>query len=52
MLDEATVVFDKAVVELRAVIGSEAPEELLKDLLLAADCDVNRALNFYFNTLQ
>ncbi len=49
-LHEDTVTFDKAVAELRAVVGAEAPEEMLKDLLLAADCDVNRALNFYFGT--
>ena len=50
-LHKNTVSFDAALEELRAVVGSGAPDELLKDFLLAADCDVNRALNFYFNTL-
>ena len=43
--------FQAALSELKGVVGEEAPEDLLKDLLLAADCDVNRALNYYFNTV-
>ena len=36
--------------ELRGIVGDDASDELLRDLLLAADCDVNRAANYFFNT--
>ena len=42
--------FNAALVNLRGVVGEEASEDLLRDLLLAADMDVNRAVNYYFNT--
>ena len=42
--------FDTALRELRGVVGDEVSQELLRDLLLAADMDVNRAVNYYFNT--
>ena len=42
--------FDTALRELRGVVGEEASEDLLRDLLLAADMDINRAVNYYFNT--
>ena len=41
---------DEKVSELRAIVGEEATDELLRDLLEAADMDINRAVNFYFNT--
>ena len=45
-----TLAFQAAIDKLRGIVGAEGSDELLKDLLLAADMDVNRALNFYFNT--
>ena len=45
-----TLAFQAALAELRAVVGAEAAEEMLTDLLLAADCNVNRALNYFFGT--
>ena len=45
-----TLAFDTALRELRGVVGDEASEDLLRDLLLAADMDINRAVNYYFNT--
>lgn len=44
---ESVTIFETALVELRGIVP-EASEEVLRDLLLAADCDVNRALNYYF----
>ena len=35
--------------KLRIVVGDEPTDEVLSELLLAADMDVNRAINFYFN---
>ena len=43
--------FNTALVELRVIVGEEASEELLRDLLLAADMDINRAVNYYLNTI-
>jgi hypothetical protein len=34
--------------ELRKIIGEEASNESLRRVLLAADFDLNRALNFFF----
>lgn len=48
--DADTMEFQSKLEQLRAFVGSEASEELLKDFLLAADMDINRAANFYFNT--
>lgn len=45
-----TLAFQAALAELRAVVGEDAEEEALTDLLLAADCNVNRALNYFFGT--
>ena len=42
--------FDAALRELRGVVGDDVSEDLLRDLLLAADMDTNRAVNYYFNT--
>jgi len=39
---------DACVASLRAIIGSEIPQQELVDIALAADCDTNRALNFFF----
>lgn len=41
--------FQEALVELRSIVGEEASDDALKEYLLAADMDVNRALNFYFS---
>lgn len=35
--------------KLRVVVGDEPTDEVLSELLLAADMDINRAINFYFN---
>ena len=38
-----------AMEQLRAVVGEES-DETLHSLLLAADLDINRAVNYYFGT--
>ena len=48
--DADTLEFQSKLEELKSFVGSEAPEELLKDFLLAADMDINRAVNYYLNT--
>ena len=48
--DADTIQFQSALEQLRGIVGSEANEELLKDFLLAADMDINRAANYYLNT--
>jgi hypothetical protein len=48
--DADTIKFQSALEQLRGIVGSEANEELLKDFLLAADMDINRAANYYLNT--
>ena len=49
-LESHPLAWDVALDSLRAVIGSEVAEDVLHDLLLAADMDINRAVNFFFNT--
>ena len=44
--DESTI--KSAITELRMIVGDEPTEDMLKDILLAADMDINRALNFFF----
>ena len=51
-LEPHTLQWEAALEELRAVVGSEVGDDMLRDVLLAADMDVNRAVNFYFNTLS
>lgn len=34
--------------ELRAIVGEEPTDDMLRSLLVAADMDINRALNFFF----
>ena len=48
--DADTIQFQSALEQLKGIVGSEANEELLKDFLLAADMDINRAANYYLNT--
>lgn len=48
--DADTLQFQSALDQLRVIVGNEANEELLKDFLLAADMDINRAANYYLNT--
>ena len=48
--DANTLQFQSKLEELKVIVGSEVTDELLKDLLLAADMDINRALNYYLNT--
>ena len=48
--DEDTLEFQSKLDELKMIVGSDVGEELVKDLLLAADMDINRAANYYFNT--
>lgn len=45
-----TMEWDIALESLRAVLGSEVGDDVLRELLLAADMDINRAVNFFFNT--
>ena len=35
--------------KLRTIVGDDPTDEALSELLLAADMDINRAINFYFN---
>lgn len=49
-LESDAVVWDEAVEELRAVLGADISNDVLRDLLLAADMDINRAVNFFFNS--
>ena len=44
---ESVTVFETALIELKGIVP-EASDEVLRDLLLAANCDVNRAVNFFF----
>ena len=46
---EPTEVMGTYIEQLRTVVGDEPTDEILSELLLAADMDVNRAINFYFN---
>lgn len=39
-----------ALKELKDIVGDDAPDDVLQDILLAADMDINRAVNFYFGT--
>ena len=48
--DADTLQFQSALEQLKGIVGSEANEELLRDFLLAADMDINRAANYYLNT--
>lgn len=46
---EPTEVMATHIEKLRTVVGDEPTDEVLSELLLAADMDINRAINFYFN---
>ena len=45
----SVLAFQQALSELRAIVGDEPSDHALKDVLLAADLDINRALNYYFS---
>ena len=49
-LESSSMEWDSCLESLRAVVGSEVTDDVLRDLLLAADMDINRAVNFFFNT--
>lgn len=51
-LEEEGLGMSAALVQLKDIVGSDANEDILKNLLLAADMDVNRAVNFYFTTMS
>lgn len=51
-LDPDTLQFQEALQQLRGIVGSDVSQIVLQDLLLAADMDINRAVNYYFNTLD
>jgi len=40
---------DSCVVSLREVLGPLVPEEILLQVALSADCNIDRALNHFFN---
>ena len=48
-LSAETVAFHDILSQLRGIVGDDASDEALKDILLAADMDINRAVNFYFS---
>lgn len=50
LLDVLDPPIEAALVQLRAILGDEPSEEKLRSMLLAADNDVNRAVNFFFGT--
>lgn len=39
---------DECIRRLRAIVGEDVSRDCLRDVLLAADFDLNRALNFFF----
>ena len=39
---------DDCIRRLRAIVGDDVSRDCLRDVLLAADFDLNRALNFFF----
>lgn len=39
---------DQGIVQLRDIVGEDAPRERLVQVLLAADYDINRAINYYY----
>lgn len=39
----------EAMEELRNIVGEEPTDDALRDILIAADMDINRAVNFYFS---
>lgn len=41
-----------AIEQLRLIVGDDPSDEILKNIALAADLDVNRALNYYFGTQE
>ena len=41
-----------AIEQLRLIVGDDPSDEILKNIVLAADLDVNRALNYYFGTQE
>lgn len=49
-LESDAAVWEAALGDLRAVVGAEVSNDVLRDLLLAADMDINRAVNFFFNS--
>jgi len=49
-LDPDTLQFQEALQQLRGIVGPDVSQIMLQDLLLAADMDINKAVNYYFNT--
>jgi hypothetical protein len=49
-LESGSPEWDSALDNLRAVLGSEVDGDVLRNLLLIADMDINRAVNYFFNT--
>ena len=41
-----------ALVQLKDIVGNDANDDILKSFLMAADMDINRAVNFYFTTMS
>jgi hypothetical protein len=40
---------DEAMCKLRDIVGEDPTDATLRDILIAADMDVNRAVNFYYS---
>lgn len=43
--------WDKAIHVLQGILGSEVTSDVLRELLLMADMDINRAVNYFFNNM-
>ena len=41
-----------ALLQMKDIVGTDATDDVLKSLLLAADMDINRAVNFYFSSMS
>lgn len=48
MIDSNAAAMSSAIEHLRMVVGVDPTDEELTSLLLAADMDVNRAVNYFF----
>lgn len=47
-LPQNTTRLDSCIIQLRDIVGDSAPRELLIQVILAADYDLCRAVNYYY----